>query len=117
MAADTSDESVEIAINATNFPDEIFREYISEKFDDDGSGGLSAEEIGDAQTIEVNYMGISSLEGIEYFTKLEYLECERNNLSGLDVSNCTALTSLWCDGNNLSSLDVSNCTALTSLWC
>ncbi|MCD8011844.1 MAG: hypothetical protein LUG99_01450, partial [Lachnospiraceae bacterium] len=107
VVTDASEESAEIEINATNFPDEIFREYVSEKLDEDGSGGLNAEEIEATKSISVSKLGISSLEGIEYFTELKSLYCDANNLSSLDMSRNTALTDLYCPDNNLSSLNVS----------
>ena len=45
------------------------------------------------------------------------LNCSRNQLTSLDVSNNTALEKLPCYGNQLTSLDVSNNTALTYLTC
>ena len=60
---------------------------------------------------------LEDLGGIEYFTGLTYLNCGYNNLTTLDVSDCTALTTLNCGYNNLTTLDVSGCTALTSLSC
>ena len=60
---------------------------------------------------------LEDLSGIEYFTGLTYLNCGYNNLTTLDVSDCTALTYLNCNNNNLTTLDVSGCTALTELDC
>ena len=60
---------------------------------------------------------LEDLGGIEYFTGLTYLNCGYNNLTTLDVSDCTALTTLNCDSNKLTTLDVSDCTALTTLNC
>ena len=40
---DTVAESVEI--NENNFPDEIFRQFVAEKYDTDGDGVLSATEL------------------------------------------------------------------------
>ena len=65
-------------INATNFPDSTFRNYVSSNFDMDGDGVLSAAEIADATNISVNSMGISSLKGIEYFTAVVELHCWDN---------------------------------------
>jgi hypothetical protein len=48
--------------------------------------------------------------------KLTELNCSWNDLTTLDVSKCTALTSLDCS-SNLIALDVSGCTTLTSLHC
>ena len=60
---------------------------------------------------------ISEMPEIKYFTRLEYLNCDYNQLTSLDVSNNTALTVLDCSSNQLTSLDVSNNTALTWLDC
>ena len=60
---------------------------------------------------------LTDLSGIEYFTGLTYLNCGYNNLTTLDVSDCTALTSLSCSRNNLTTLNVTNNTALTRLNC
>lgn len=105
-------------INATNFPDAIFREYVQtlEKEDNDDNI-LSAEEIAAVTSIDVYNKGISDLKGIEYFTALETLNCGSNSLTSLDVSENTELTWLRCDGNNLTSLDVSKNTALKYLYC
>ena len=93
----------DVAINATNFPDENFRKYVSENIDKDGEGKLSEGEIEGCQEIRCNVCGITSLKGIEYFTALKSLYCDGNNLSSLDVSKNVALEYLKCNGNNLSS--------------
>ncbi|WP_455773036.1 leucine-rich repeat domain-containing protein [Porphyromonas asaccharolytica] len=48
---------------------------------------------------------------------LTSLNCSKNQLASLDLSGCTALTKLNCYSNQLTSLDVSGCTALTKLDC
>ena len=106
-----------VAINETNFPDEIFRQFVAENFDKDGDGVFSVTEIEAVKKIEVENKSISDLTGLKYFTSLEYLYCSSNQLAALDVSNNTALTELYCDDNQLTSLDVSNNTALTTLSC
>ena len=56
-------------------------------------------------------------------TTLTSLKCSGNKrrlgnkLTSLDVSGCTALIWLYCNENQLTSLDVSGCTALTDLKC
>ena len=50
-------------------------------------------------------------------TTLTTLECYDNQLTSLNVSGCTALTTLECFNNKLTSLDVSGYTALTTLKC
>jgi len=58
---------------------------------------------------------ITSLEGIEHFTALTFLQVPNNQLTTLDISNNTALANLIVNDNQLTTLDVSNNVALTSL--
>ncbi len=109
-----------IPINEENFPDEIFRTYVDENFDTTDDDILTAEEIAAVTKIDLwsaDITTIADLTGVEYFTSLEYLDCSNNQLTSLDVGNCTALEHLDCSKNQLTSLDVSNCTALKYLWC
>lgn len=73
-----------IEINAENFPDDVFREYIS-IFDTNGDGFFSSKEIAEATAISASEMGIIDLTGVEYFTALEYLDCSDNQLESLDL--------------------------------
>ncbi|MCH7535204.1 MAG: T9SS type A sorting domain-containing protein, partial [Bacteroidetes bacterium] len=50
-------------------------------------------------------------------TALTFLNCGNNSLTSLDVSSNTALTKLVCAYNSLTGLNVSNNTVLTELWC
>ena len=50
-------------------------------------------------------------------TLLTTLLCSNNELTSLDVSNNGALTNLWCFSNRLNSLDISNNTNLATLFC
>ncbi|MBQ8569731.1 MAG: fibronectin type III domain-containing protein, partial [Oscillospiraceae bacterium] len=106
----------EIAINAVNFPDSVFRSYVS-KFDTDGNGYFSDSECRSVLGISVFGQGISDLKGIEYFTEITRLDCDKNNLTSLDVSKNTKLVYLYCSENKLTKLDVSKNTALKSLYC
>ena len=105
-----------IPINETNFPDEIFRNYLLSQ--DYGSDGMiTDEEIAEITCIDVEERGIASLKGIELFTALTTLWCGVNQLTTIDVSKNTALTTLICIDNQLTSLDVSKNTVLTYLDC
>ncbi|MBR0035464.1 MAG: hypothetical protein IJP54_07285, partial [Synergistaceae bacterium] len=101
----------------SNFPDEIFREYVSTDLDLDHDGVLSDEEIAAVTGIDVTGLGIKSLKGIEYFTALKELICSGNQLTELDVSSNTLLTGLACDNNQIVSLDLSSNVSLDKLYC
>jgi Leucine-rich repeat (LRR) protein len=68
------------------------------------------------EEIEETRWMITDLSGIEYFTSLEMLNCNDNQLTSLDVSQNMALTYLNCYNNQLTSLDVSQNMALTYLY-
>ena len=106
-----------IPIDKDHFPDDIFRDYIKNKFDLDEDGYLSNEEISGIDRINVTDQQIEDLAGIEYFPYLEYLYCGYNSLTSLDVSKNVSLYRLECDSNQLTSLDVSNNIALVDLQC
>lgn len=113
-----------IAVNNSNFPDDVFRNYINISFDKDGNGYLSNSEISAVKEIKCTPYGtlgdsrISSFKGIEYFTALETFDCNSNDVSSLDLSKNTKLTYLNCLGNfRLASLDLSKNTKLKTLYC
>ena len=118
--------------------DANFKAYLVNNFDVNDDGEISYEEAEEITQIDASNVGIESLQGIEYMTRLTELRCVNNKLGSIDVSNntlltgldCrtsqltnldvsknTALTWLYCVGNQLTSLDVSNNTALKTLWC
>ena len=99
-------------------PDEAFlNALIDLGIDRNGDGAISPREAEEIPHIDVSERGISDMTGIEAFVNLERLNCWRNQLTNLDVSQNTALTDLYCAFNQLTSLDVSNNTALTVLHC
>ncbi len=118
-----------LKIDETNFPDEVFRNYLLNakfyestiKFDKDGNGFFSEEERNAITSIDLfyGYNGekVASLDGIEHFPNLESLTCSYNNLTSLDVSKNPALDWLNCMDNKLTSLDVSKNEKLEHLSC
>lgn len=95
-----------VTIDSNNFPDDNFRAYIMSEIDD-GDGVLSAEEIANVEEIDVAQKNISSLQGIEIFTKLKSLFCDDNNITSLDISANIQLRELSCSINKLNEIDVS----------
>ena len=107
-----------IDINETNFPDAAFRSYLlSSGYDQDSDGKFSKKEILMIKDIDIPSAGITKLDGIEFFTELEYLGCSSNSLTNLDVSKNTKLQVLSCAENQIASLDLSNNSYLVRLYC
>lgn len=67
--------------------------------------------------IDLYNLGINNLTGIEAFTSLRYLKCPANNITNIDVSNNTMLTTFDCSGNLLTTLNVDNNILLDTLVC
>ena len=105
-----------IEINETNFPDENFLNYLlSQNYGSDGV--LTKEEIAEIKILSANSKNIQDLTGIENFIALQYLYCDNNKLTSIDVSNNTALRELDCSYNQISTLDLTNNKELTTLLC
>lgn len=86
----------------------------------DGTVSLTPENLAAIEkvtSLTVSDKGLSDLSGIEYFVNLISLDCQKNQLTSLDVSNLTKLTVLTCNENQLTKLDVSSLTKLSNLNC
>ena len=105
-----------IAVDSTNFPDNNFRQYVSENFDTNGSGYLSHKEIDSVRSMDLTQMGIRDLTGINFFTNLRSLYVSGNYVSELDLSGLSNLKELRCDGMGLSSLNLSGCGSLKTVY-
>lgn len=99
------------------FPDPIFRNYIAENFDTVNDGVLSAAEIQAVTEIRCYRMGISSVQGIEFFPELTYLDCGFNALTELDVRSNLKLQTLGIASNGITGLDLSCNPNLQTLSC
>ena len=107
-----------VEINEANFPDANFRAVISgPDYDRDGNGILDENEIALTINIYCEGMGISSLQGVGYFSALQGLWCKDNAISSLDVSANKDLHGLWCSGNPLTTLDLSGNPVLEWVYC
>lgn len=92
------------------------------KYDTEAPFGiLSLSEVAQITHLDLNAYDkeekVASLEGLEYFTGLEYLDCSWNKISTLDLSKNTNLKSLNCAYNVLSTLNISKNIALQTLEC
>ncbi|MCR5738259.1 MAG: FecR family protein [Lachnospiraceae bacterium] len=115
----------EVSIDAGNFPDDTFREYISANYDPDGNGILDITEIASVDRIcfrwgedarayfPTDCIGnVRSLKGIELFPNLRELFLEHQDLTELDVSHNPELISLDTFDCGITYLDISHNIAL-----
>ena len=116
-AAAMAEGTEKIPIDVDHFPGAYFWNHVLDKYDKDGDGYLSEEEIKAVTKIDVPKTLTKDLTGIEYFTELKTLDCSSSYLTELDLSKNTALMDLDCSNSFLTTLDVSGCTALTDLDC
>lgn len=111
------DDEGQLHICAKNFPDANFRDYLLAQPGGEDGYISQGEANGTYANLLVSGLGIRSLAGIEYFSALRYLSCDRNQLTELDVSHNPALRDLSCSENQLTELDCSGNPALESLIC
>ena len=115
-----------IEVNATNFPDDGFRDWILSNISGADDGILTDAEIAKVKVINLESKlppkdpvteGLRNLHGIEYFTSLDSLDCAHCQIEHLDVTKNTKLKYLRCSSNPMESIDISKNTLLTSFYC
>lgn len=97
----------EVRINDANFPDKNFQKYVEEELDTDQNGVLSEEEIQAVTGLGITERHLKNMKGLEFFTALEGLNLNGNDLTELDLSSFPNLKWVSCSGNQLTALDVS----------
>ncbi|WP_264537611.1 T9SS type A sorting domain-containing protein [Flavobacterium sp. N1736] len=68
-------------------------------------------------TLYVTGKDILTLDGIQEFKNLKFLDCSQNNITTLDLSALVKLESLFCDFNSLNNLNLENLSQLRDLSC
>ena len=115
-------DSVFVGINNTNFPDQVFLQYVKDNIDTADTTGQKDGKLSQAERDAVTEISITNtnctdLTGIAYFANLKILYCSDNKLTGLDMSGNPALEQLLCYENNLESLNVTKNKKLSKLKC
>ncbi|SHK55511.1 fibronectin type III domain-containing protein [Hespellia stercorisuis] len=107
----------DVELNAANFPDEAFREFIRGEADGNQDGILSTEEIANVTELAVNdeALGIRDMTGIRYFTELQILQVLDQSVAALDLSANVKLHTLVLDNNALTELNLTGVTNLETL--
>lgn len=67
------EEDNRVQLSSENFPDDNFRQFLTDEFDKDGDGCVNVDDV---ISIECSKKQISSLKGIELFPKLMRLHCD-----------------------------------------
>lgn len=113
-----------VDISEENFGDREFCLYLKGKFDIDGNGYFSEEEL---LSVKVLWMGMrnlgkpySEVKGFSYFPELEWLEL--NSADKVEICDVPKLTKIEVVGANsvqtyqLGDVTVKNCPALQTIW-
>lgn len=115
-----------VQINATNFPDEAFRNYVETYLDLAADGYIDDDDITDTTSIRIPYSGnsvpsseaIHNLKGIEYFTEVTSLIIFNEPIeSGLVFGNLKKMKScdIQLDDVAATSLDFRGCDSLATI--
>ncbi len=78
-----------VEINATTFPDEAFRAYVSATFDSNDDGSLSADELAVAKVIDLSALEaglVKDITGIELLTSAEEIWLGQSAVPWADLS-------------------------------
>ena len=87
------------------------------KIDVNNDGQIQQSEALLVYKLVLSNNGIASMNGIEYFTNLKYLNCSSNLLTTINEIDLTNLLELNCRNNKLTSLNLSNFRMLENLDC
>lgn len=101
-----------------NIPDANFKAYLvgNTAINTNGDGEIQVSEATAYNNVMmIDNLNISDLTGLEAFTSMTALWCTYNQITTLDVSSCTGLTSLTCGNNSLTSLTLNS--GLQYLFC
>ena len=104
----------------TYVPDDNFEAYLEANLMGNGTPNdnyVTSADIANVDELLIWSQNISDLTGIKDFTALEYLHCDNNNLTFLDLSYNLLLEEVDCSNNNLTSLVLGSNTSLEEVNC
>lgn len=103
------------AYGPITIPDDAFRAFCLNAYDDNRDGILNYSEISFVTSLRLENTAIRSLKGIESFYNLHTLELCSNPISALDLSKNIKLKKLVCKNNRLTGLFLPPSNNLTHL--
>jgi Leucine-rich repeat (LRR) protein len=89
----------------------------SQKIDKNGDGEIQKSEALLISSLDIRNSKISSLEGIQSFSNLFFLECSDNQIATLDLTSLPNLQTISCDRNDLTNLNVQKLSKLQTISC
>lgn len=99
------------------FYDEAFEQYCLEEFDTNHDDRLSRYEAESVRHINCPSRGITSLDNLDAFIRLESLDCSNNHIDAIDAEKNLELRIIRCGENRLTELKVGHLRRLTELAC
>jgi Leucine-rich repeat (LRR) protein len=121
MLGCNGDDEIEITVpdlRKTFIPDDNFEQALIDfGIDDKLDDYVFTEKIIKRHYLAVENMGIKDLTGINDFVNLRSLNCAKNQITELDLSNLNYLEELECWSNKLSNLNLSELENLRHLNC
>ncbi|MBP3838619.1 MAG: hypothetical protein ILA04_05735 [Prevotella sp.] len=106
-----------VAVSSGNFPDANFRTAVG-TFSGANDKKFTLAELNAITNINVGRKNIASLNGLEYFTKLQVLDCSYNSLTALNPDYHPSLRTVSCQGNQLVNMTFNQSKAsLQYLYC
>ncbi|MCF8239182.1 MAG: T9SS type A sorting domain-containing protein [Saprospiraceae bacterium] len=114
--------SLPVAAQIISFPDPQFKNALVNTLcvektgdykgdadaDTNNDGEIDVNEALAVTRLYVTSQGITSLEGIEYFTNLTLLNADLNQITALDITPLTKLQTLEANDNNIAEIHVTN---------
>lgn len=89
----------------------------SQKIDKNGDGEIQESEALLISSLDIRNSNILSLEGIQSFSNLFFLECSDNQITTLDLTKLSNLQIISCNRNDLTNLNVHKLSKLQTIGC
>lgn len=114
-AAEERAASYPVSVDAAHFPDKAFRS-IAASYDKNSDGKLSKSEADSVKEMDIKYKNITSLQGIEYFSQLQILDCSGNPFTSLNVSQNKKLQKLTFNWSEVSTVSINGLKELKGIY-
>lgn len=115
------EQTGEVILNESNFPDKELRNYFIWRYQLEENKPIPEDVLNITELhVGTTHRGnsfIKDLTGLKYFKNLTYLNCRRNMIKNIDLTELPNLKRLECDGNFIENLNIEPCENLKHLDC